>query len=314
MTNLKTKPRQQSQTPSWWRAFSFPNSHSIDFEDPGQYAYITDAGQSGLDLVAPMTIAGWFRVENFPGTPYTDFAFVGKTNAGTNNRQYSFSYEDNSGNNIVWFTNNAGTNGGSNRSAKWAKTLSVDTWYHIALVVTDGSTIELFIDGVSEGAPDSGTWHASPYDGSAEFRVGGYNGGNTWDGLIDDVRVWSRALSSSEISDLYNSPESFSNSTSTQAWWKFNSSYSDSSANGNTLTGNGSPVFTTDVPFANDFSSTTSDSYTYGEIGHSNPHAPTQVVLGEATSTYIYDNNGNITSATGTASTTFGWDYGKYFF
>ena len=47
-------------------------------------------------------------------------------------------------------------------------------------------------------------------------------------------------------------------------------------------------------------------SYTYGETGYANPHAVTQVANGLATTTYSYDNNGNITGA---GNWTYTWDY-----
>jgi YD repeat-containing protein len=51
-------------------------------------------------------------------------------------------------------------------------------------------------------------------------------------------------------------------------------------------------------------------TYTYAGIGYANPHAVTQVGNGTATTTYAYDNNGNLTSSgNGTATTTYTYDY-----
>jgi len=47
-------------------------------------------------------------------------------------------------------------------------------------------------------------------------------------------------------------------------------------------------------------------SYQYGGVSYANPDAVTQVANGTATSSYAYDNNGNLTSA---GSSTFSWDY-----
>jgi YD repeat-containing protein len=46
--------------------------------------------------------------------------------------------------------------------------------------------------------------------------------------------------------------------------------------------------------------------YTYAGTGYANPDAVTQVANGTATSSFAYDNNGNLTSA---GSSTFSWDY-----
>ena len=67
-------------------------------------------------------------------------------------------------------------------------------------------------------------------------------------------------------------------------------------------------------------------TYTYAETNYANPHAVTQVANGTATTTYAYDNSGNLLSASannytwdfrnrmtrsgGTATTTYGYDSG----
>src|SRR5882672_9406741 len=51
-------------------------------------------------------------------------------------------------------------------------------------------------------------------------------------------------------------------------------------------------------------------SYQYSGESYANPHAPTQIANGLSTTTYAYDNNGNLTSAgNGTATTTYTYDY-----
>src|SRR5882762_6301461 len=51
-------------------------------------------------------------------------------------------------------------------------------------------------------------------------------------------------------------------------------------------------------------------SYQYGGVSYANPHALTQIGNGLSTTTYAYDNNGNlISSGTGTATTTYTYDY-----
>jgi RHS repeat-associated protein len=50
--------------------------------------------------------------------------------------------------------------------------------------------------------------------------------------------------------------------------------------------------------------------YSYGGTAYANPQASTQIGNGTATTTYAYDNNGNLTSAgNGTATTSYSYDY-----
>ena len=49
---------------------------------------------------------------------------------------------------------------------------------------------------------------------------------------------------------------------------------------------------------------------TYSGIGYANPHAPTQIAEGHSTSTFSYDNAGNlIQKTTDGVTTTYPWDY-----
>src|SRR5882724_2316561 len=51
-------------------------------------------------------------------------------------------------------------------------------------------------------------------------------------------------------------------------------------------------------------------TYTYAGTGYANPHAVTSIGNGLSTTTYAYDNNGNLTSSgTGTATTSYTYDY-----
>jgi hypothetical protein len=73
------------------------------------------------------------------------------------------------------------------------------SWHHFGLVY-DGSTISAFLDGQLVGsAPQSGVFQSF----SAPIYIGNWNGIEGFVGKIDDVRIYSRALSSNEIAELY---------------------------------------------------------------------------------------------------------------
>ena len=87
--------------------------------------------------------------------------------------------------------------------------LSAGTWSHIVLTDSgDRTTPTLYIDGtevaINETAPGSGATPDSNFD---MFAIGGSRTGDTnnWDGQIDDVAYFDKTLSSSEVSELYNS-------------------------------------------------------------------------------------------------------------
>ncbi len=79
--------------------------------------------------------------------------------------------------------------------------LSTGTWYHVVLTY-DGSNVRLYVNGVQDGsAAATGTITTS----TADLLFGSQytSGGGKFTGTLDDVRIYNRALSSSEINDQY---------------------------------------------------------------------------------------------------------------
>jgi len=79
--------------------------------------------------------------------------------------------------------------------------LSADTWYHVA-ATSDGVTAKLYIDGVQDGE-DGGGWGLDTNE--TDVHIGGWAGvdGNQFLGIIDEVAIYNRSLSSDEMLQNY---------------------------------------------------------------------------------------------------------------
>lgn len=81
--------------------------------------------------------------------------------------------------------------------------LPLDTWSHVALTF-DGSAVRVYKDGIPTreiAAPG----HLSV--GNGDLRIGRrtlYQGTDMWGGLIDEVAIFNRALSSNEIGEIFS--------------------------------------------------------------------------------------------------------------
>ena len=86
-----------------------------------------------------------------------------------------------------------------------AGTLAIDTWYHTVLTRTYNSQWELFLNGTSLGTYNT---QGTTTDFSVDHTF--YFGGNAvdnqyfFDGKIDQVRMFTSALNSVEVTELYN--------------------------------------------------------------------------------------------------------------
>lgn len=75
-------------------------------------------------------------------------------------------------------------------------------WHHVAGTY-DGAYVRLYVDGV-ESASVATTSLTFPATQSSNLEIGSCNGGTyLWDGSLDDIRVYTRALSGDEIRRLY---------------------------------------------------------------------------------------------------------------
>ncbi|WP_339675719.1 LamG-like jellyroll fold domain-containing protein [Cyclobacterium marinum] len=75
------------------------------------------------------------------------------------------------------------------------------TWSHVA-VTFDGTTSKIYINGVED---NSATYFPLQINSNTtELQIGAKYGNNRWEGDLDEIRLYKRALSGSEIANLAN--------------------------------------------------------------------------------------------------------------
>ncbi len=79
-------------------------------------------------------------------------------------------------------------------------TILPDTWYHGA-VTYDGATLKLYLNGQLE---NSGSKSLNTVLNANGLTIGLRPGSSNWQGLIDELEVFNRALSADEIAAIYN--------------------------------------------------------------------------------------------------------------
>lgn len=135
---------------------------------------------------------------------------------------------------------------------KQADALSSGSWQHVAVTwKASTSTATFYLDGVSIGT-STGSLTAI-HDNASQFIIGASKNvsgtvTNFYNGLIDDVRLWSTVRTQADL--IANKDTQLIGSQQyLQAYYKFNNSLADATTNSNDLTGSGSPTYSTDVPF-----------------------------------------------------------------
>lgn len=98
----------------------------------------------------------------------------------------------------------AGTGGAHFIDVRGATDVADSNWHHIVVTWSNPSTAKVYIDGVDETVSLVSDTLDS-LNNTIQFTIGAESSiGQFIDGIIDEFGFWSRALSSSEVSQLYN--------------------------------------------------------------------------------------------------------------
>ena len=223
------------------------NSNSLDLEStasPNQYATASDS--ASLSNLGDFTFECWFRPETV--SVYQEL-FAKVTGSA-----YEYEFAVASDNTVLVTFSGDGT--AANRSqfrTTNAQITATATDYHIAAVVDVSVPSAVFyINGASVAVTNVLTASTATSDTTANFGIGTSDTGtpaNFLDGLIDDVRIWKGTLRTGAQIDDNNNCALDGTEAGLTAYWKLDNVYTDSTANANTLTASGSPVFSTTVPF-----------------------------------------------------------------
>jgi len=120
---------------------------------------------------------------------------------GTGARDFVASYRGGSANQfrVVNGTVQVSQNGGTVSIAS-TSTITTNVWHHLVYTF-DGTTMKLYIDGSLNN-----TSTPTLQTGATSNLYVGWDGyGEYWQGYISDVRVYNRAISSADVSNLYKS-------------------------------------------------------------------------------------------------------------
>ena len=174
-------------TASWTTSGRFGDALSFN----GTSSRVDIADSPSLRLTTGMTLEAWINPSVVNGA-WRDVIYKGNDN-------YFLEATSNNGSRPV-----AGAIvNGSHAEAYGSSALAINTWTHLAETY-DGSAVRLYINGVlASSSPATGAITTS----TSPLQIGGDSiYGQYFAGLIDEVRIYDRALSASEILADMNSP------------------------------------------------------------------------------------------------------------
>jgi hypothetical protein len=166
--------------------------NGVDFNGNSRYKITNNLGIVG----GAYAISVWVKQD----VAMSDYYGIVTNNATTCNRDLFYTTDGVSPRGIFIRRN---TSNGYSTSHEVVD-LGTTNWHHI-VVCYDGSEIWHFLDGV-ESSHTAATQEAGTASWSNKMWVGDLASENrAWNGLFDDLAIFSRALTDAEVAELYNS-------------------------------------------------------------------------------------------------------------
>lgn len=211
-------------------AYSFIGSSSNYITIPDNAAFNTPSGTWSI----------WIKTTSISGGA---FGIMEKGSNLTSNVCIN-EYQNKIGGGLSWQVN-------SGAQVSYSNLIVNDGNWHLFIFTWNNGTIKGYFDGIQ--TTNSGTYPSGLFNlaNGKPIKIGRLDDlyWQSYDGLLDDIGIWNRALTQQEITALYqgsnnNNVPSYVPSNGLVGWWPFNGNANDESGNGNNGTVNGATLTT----------------------------------------------------------------------
>ena len=187
---------------------------SVNFNVAGKFGNAGEFNGSSSKMVIPSTVSVSTDATDFNRSLWlsTNSAFTsyrGVIGANGNNSPVDFAISNVSGNtyNLTFIRRYGGTYYGFAVSSNF--TLLPTTFYHLSINYRHSpKSIDLYINGslvsTTTTIAFTGSQTAAAYECIGQYNGDGNYAAQSWNGKIDQVRIFNKALSSTEVTTLYN--------------------------------------------------------------------------------------------------------------
>ena len=155
---------------------------------------------SGLNVSGDYSCSFWYKSNTTGQSNKRVLTIKGQNRTtGFNNYNNSLGFYHGSG------ETNVGTAGSVTRVAEIPDaSINDNNWHHIAFSITSSGTYAWYLDGSSYSGTVSGEGRS--FNSGSYFAITTYDAGDSYNSicLVDQVRLFNRVITASEVSDLYN--------------------------------------------------------------------------------------------------------------
>jgi len=168
---------------------------ALEFNGSSDYIEVPFSESLRVINQGDFSITAWFRLNEFPSEYKSVFQQGDDTSGGPGRTWLFFHQSDEIRSSLGGSATGSGVG------------MESGIWYHAVVVVTEGGTtdsVQLYVNGEAAGAAREDSME----DSEGVFYIGAHKGlGNIWDGPLDEIRIYSHALSEAAIRKLAAGPQ-----------------------------------------------------------------------------------------------------------
>ena len=217
----------------------FTNTRSLDLDGTNDYAQAVSS--SALQGAESCTVMAWVRFDQYPYLEAIAHEWI--------NPNYLYLLRYYNGQWQFYIRSSSNTS----HSVLYTMSISQNTWYHVA-GVKDGTTLRLYVNGSQVATTSSvPATMKNNTSGFTQDRISAY-GSAYLGGQVDELALWTSAVSASNISTIYNSGNGAIDLASYNPvnWWRMEEGsgqfVSDSGSGSNQLNLYNGTGFSTEIP------------------------------------------------------------------
>ena len=196
--------------------------NAISLDGSNDYVYIGNAVPAALQLQSELTLEAWIYATQYPGASNL-WTIVG-CQRDTNTAGYAIQFDGRTnpdsqtsppghihfqmGNGSTYYTTNVNA------------TVPLNQWVHIAATRKANEDAKVYYNGVLQTSTSVSGWNGTLSYTNAEFAIGrqAEYGDRYFNGIIDEVKIYRRAISDAEVLAHYNAAAPFGDDQQLPAW------------------------------------------------------------------------------------------------
>jgi hypothetical protein len=176
---------------------SFYSNNSVFATGTSQYAFTSSS--------RAVSLCYWFKLHTI--NPRGFYAFdIGRGNYGTNAILPEMNYNTSTGLMTSYYIYCGNASFNTNSYVTLPSNINLQNWTHFAVIVENGKTPRMFINGTKLTPNNSSTVTLNTFTTQNGFALAGLPNGQTQRPLckVNELRVYNSALTDAQISTIYN--------------------------------------------------------------------------------------------------------------